>query len=54
MNDEVTKAAKELGKQAAILYQSALNESGSSEVANQVVFQFMKALFRQDSMKFFM
>ena len=54
MNDEQVKALKDFGKQLAIIYQSAIEESGSTEVAKQIVHQFIRATINQDTPKFFM
>lgn len=54
MDKEQIKALTELGKQGAILYTGALEESGSAETAKEVLFQFMRALLKPDSTKFFM
>lgn len=53
MDEETKKALVILGKEAAILYKSALEESKSEEMAKNIVYEFMKALLRPDSNRFF-
>lgn len=54
MSKEQIKAFEDLGKGLAIMYQNALDESGSTEIADSIVRQFLKAQLNQDSIKFFM
>ena len=53
MDEETKKALIMLGKEAAVLYISALEESKSEEMAKNIVYEFMRALLRPDSNRFF-
>ena len=53
MTEEPKKALIILGKEAAILYESALEESKSEEMSKNIVYEFMRALLRPDSNRFF-
>ena len=54
MSNEQIKVFEELGRGLAIMYINALDESGSSEIANNIVRQFLKAQLNQDSIKLYM
>ena len=52
MNQEQIEALKQFGAQAAIVFLSALKESGSTETAKMVTELFMRAVLKPDTPKF--